>query len=167
VPLELPGMNDHAQRRVDCQGDAVHQAVGNANRMNDERSHAEPLVRFYLVKLCVVQQLMFFEFVLHQCECEFGGIDWNVELGENPGKPADMVLMSVREDDGANRIAILQQIGNVGNNDIYAEKLGFRKHQARVDDDDVIAPTHGHAVHSELAQTAQRYDVKLPSRHNV
>ncbi len=44
-------------------------------------------------------------------------------------------------------------------------KFGFGEHQAGVDDDDVIAPAHGHAVHSELAQAAERYNVQFSSWH--
>ena len=36
-----------------------------------------------------------------------------------------------------------------------------------VDDDDIVTPTHGHAVHSELAQAAEGYDVQFSSWHAV
>ena len=51
--------------------------------------------------------------------------------------------------------AILKQVGDVGNDDVDAQQLGFREHEAGVDDDDVVTPANGHAVHAEFAETAQ------------
>ena len=78
-----------------------------------------------------------------------------------------MVFVAVGEHDGAHLLAVLDQIGNVGNNDVHAEKFGFGKHQAGVDDDDVVAPAHGHAVHAELAQPAERHNMQFSSWHAV
>ena len=62
-------------------------------------------------------------------------------------------------------LAVFGQIGNVGNDDVHAQQLGFGEHQAGIDDDDVIAPAHGHAVHSELAETAQGHNMQFSSWH--
>ena len=47
------------------------------------------------------------------------------------------------------------QIGDVGNDDIDAEQFGFGEHQAGIDDDDVVSPADGHAVHAEFAEAAR------------
>jgi hypothetical protein len=64
-----------------------------------------------------------------------------------------VVFVAVRENDGANALAVLDEIGDVGDNDVDAEELGFREHEAGIDDDNVVAPAHGHAVHAEFAET--------------
>ena len=43
VDLEIAGMNDDAERRVDRERNAIHQAVRDANRMNGERADFETL----------------------------------------------------------------------------------------------------------------------------
>ena len=73
--------------------------------------------------------------------------------------------MAMGEHDGANPLPIFHEIGDFRDNDVDPEQLGLRKHQAGVDDDDVVTPAHGHAVHSELAQPAQRHDFELASWH--
>ena len=57
------------------------------------------------------------------------------------------------------------QIGDVGDDDVDAEQFGFGEHQAGVDDDDVVAPANGHAVHSELAQAAEGYNMEFMRGH--
>ena len=106
----------------------------------------------HLDQLGVVEQPMLFELAFDVGERELGAVDRDVELGEDPRQAADVVLVAVRQDDGANLVAVLGEVGDVGNDDVDAQQLFFGKHQAGVDDDDVILPAEGHAVHAELAQ---------------
>ena len=108
---------------------------------------------------------MLVEFVFDVGQRELGAPDGHVEFGENPGQRADVVFVAVGEDDSANALAVFDEIGNVGDDDVDAQQFGFGEHQAGVDDDDVVAPAHGHAVHAELAQAAQRHDMQFSSWH--
>ena len=63
-----------------------------------------------------------------------------------------MVFVAVGEQNAANFIAVFNQVGEGGNDDIHAEQLVLREHHSGIDDNDVIVPADGHAVHSELAQ---------------
>ena len=72
-----------------------------------------------------------------------------------------MVFMSVGQDDAANALTVLGEIRNVRDNDIDTEQFGFRKHHSGVDDNNVIAPANGHAVHSKLAETAKGHQMQF------
>ena len=76
-----------------------------------------------------------------------------------------MVFVPVGEDDAADVLAVFDQVGDVGDDDIDAEQLGFREHEAGIDDDDVVAPANGHAVHAELAETAEGDDLQFSGWH--
>ena len=78
-----------------------------------------------------------------------------------------MVFVAVGENDALHLLAVFGQVGNIGDDNIDAQQFGFRKHQAGVDDDDVVTPAHGHAVHPELAEAAEGYDVQFSSWHAV
>ena len=54
-----------------------------------------------LDQLGLVEQLMLFELAFDIGQRELGGVDRNLELTENPGQAADMVLVPVGQDDGA------------------------------------------------------------------
>jgi hypothetical protein len=49
----------------------------------------------------------------------------------------------------------LQEVSDVGNDNIHSEQFGFGEHKAGVDDDNIVTIAHGHAVHSEFAKTAK------------
>ena len=65
-----------------------------------------------------------------------------------------MVFVAMGQDYGANVLAVLLEIGGVGDDQIDAEEFGFGEHHAGVDDEDVVAQAKGHHVHAEFAETA-------------
>jgi len=99
---------------------------------------------------------MLFELAFNVGEGELGAVDRDIEVGEDPGEAADVVLMPVGEDDAADFRAVLDEVGDVGDNDVDAEELFFGKHEAGVDHDDVVAVVECEAVHAELAESAER-----------
>ena len=76
-----------------------------------------------------------------------------------------MVFVAVGEDDAADALAVFGEIGNVGDDDVDAEQFGFGEHESGVDDDDVVAPADGHAVHTELAQAPERDNLQFSRWH--
>src|ERR1700727_2931423 len=150
---------------MDGERDAVDQTVGDANGMDGEDSSLEALVGPHLAEVSVFEQAMFVEFVFDVGERELGAPDGNVELGKNPGERADVVFVAGSEDDAANALSVLDEIRNVGDYDVDAEKFRFGEHEAGVDDDDVVTPANGHAVHAELAQAAQGDYLQFSSWH--
>ena len=67
--------------------------------------------------------------------------------------------MTMREHDRLHPIPVFDQIRNIGNNNVYTQQFGLGEHQTSVDDDDVVAPANGHAIHAELAHPPKGYDV--------
>jgi hypothetical protein len=65
----------------------------------------------------------------------------------------------------ANPLAVLDQVGDVGDDNVHAEQFGLGKHEAGVDDDDVVAPANGHAVHAEFAEPAEGNNLQLSYWH--
>ena len=140
---------------MDGQRHAVHQPVGHADGHDGERPKGEAASGQDLDQLGVFEQAVLLELALHQGQGELGAVDGDVQLGEYPGQAADVVLVPVGQDDGANLVAVLGQVADIGDDDVDAQKLFFGKHQAGIDDDDVILPPEGHAVHTELAQAPE------------
>ena len=165
IDLEIAGVNDDAERRVNGERDAIDQAVRDADGMDGERCRLEALVGAHLAQVGVVEQAVLVELVFDVGQRELGALDGDVEFGEKPGQRADVVFVAVGENDGADALAVLDEVGNVGDDDVDAEEFGFGEHQAGIDDDNVVAPAHGHAVHAELAETAERDDLQFSGGH--
>jgi hypothetical protein len=76
-----------------------------------------------------------------------------------------VVFVAMGEDDGADMFAVLSEIGNVGHDDVDAEEFRFREHESGIDDDDVVFPAEGEAVHAEFAEAAKGDDFKFFALH--
>ena len=125
----------------------------------------EALVGAHLAQVGVVEQSVLVELVFDVGERELGAPDGDVEFGEHPGQRADVVFVAVGEDDSANALAVFGEIGNVGDDDVDAEEFGFGEHESGIDDDDVVSPANGHAVHAELAEAAEGNDLQFSGGH--
>ena len=108
---------------------------------------------------------MFFEAAFHQGECEVGAVDGNVELAEEERNGADVILMSVGQDQGADVFAMLLQVGEIRRNNVHAKEFRVGEHHSRVDYDDVVTVADRHRVHPELAESAERDDLQLTIGH--
>jgi hypothetical protein len=76
-----------------------------------------------------------------------------------------VVFVAMGEDDGADVFAILSEIGNVGHDDVDAEEFRFREHEAGIDNDDVVFPAEGQAVHAEFPEAAKGDDFQFFALH--
>ena len=141
--------------------------MSHANGVDSKNSGFEALVGAHLAEVSVVEQSVLVEFVFDVGEGEFGAPDWNFELRKKPWQRADMVFVAVSENDASNALAIFDEIGDVGDDDVDAEEFGLGEHESGIDDDDVIAPAHGHTVHAEFAQATERDNLKFSGGHGV
>src|SRR5215470_7091668 len=158
-------MNDYAQGRVDRECHAIHKTVRDMDGMNGKRPDFKALSGANLMQLDIIEQLVLFQLVLDIGQCEFRSPHGDVQFRENPGQRADVILMSVGKDYTFYRRTILNQIRDVRYDNVDPEQLCLGEHQPGVNDDDVVPPAHGHAVHAELAESAEWYDLELSRGH--
>ena len=85
IDLEIAGVDNDTERRVNRQRNTIHQAVGYADGMNGERPGLESLPGMHFAEVSIFEQSMLIEFVLHVCQSELGAPDGNVKFRENPG----------------------------------------------------------------------------------
>ena len=165
INLEIAGVDHDAQRRVDRQRNAIHQAVRDLNGMDGERPDLEAFAGPNLAQIGVVEQTVLVQLVFDIGQREFGAPDRHIQFGKNPRQRANVVFVAVGQNDAAHPLAVLDQVGDVGNDDVHAQQFGFGEHQSGVDDDDVVAPAHGHAVHAEFAKAAERHEMEFSGGH--
>ena len=156
VDLEVTGVQDDADRGVDGECDAIDQRVGDPDGHDREGPEGEAFTGQHLDEVGVVEQAVFVELAFHERQGEFSAVDRHVELGEDPGQASDVIFVAVGEDDRLDLRAVLDEVGDIRHDDVHAEEFFFREHQAGVDDNNVVLPTEGHAVHTELAEAPQR-----------
>ena len=123
VDLEVAGVDHDADRRLNRQRHAIDQRMRDADRLDGERPDGELLLRRDLDQLDLVEQLVLFELAFNVGQRELGGVHRDLELAQNPGQAADVVLVAVRQNDGADVLLVLNQVGDIGNDDIDAQQL--------------------------------------------
>jgi hypothetical protein len=156
IDLEVAGVDDDADGGVDGEGDAVDEGVRDADGEDREDAEVEAAAGEDLDELGVVEEAMLFELAFDVGEGELRAVDGYVEVGEDPGEAADVVLVTVREDDAADLGAVLDEVGDIRDDDVDAEEFFFGEHEAGVNHDDVVAVVEREAVHAELAKSAER-----------
>src|ERR1700688_4700611 len=61
IDFEVAGVHNHADWSFNSESDAVHQAVGDTNRLDGEDTEVKLLPRRYLDQFGAVEQLVFFQ----------------------------------------------------------------------------------------------------------
>ncbi len=102
---------------------------------------------------------MFLEFVLDEADGQPGGVDRHVEFFEQVRQAADVVLVSVGDEQALDAVLVLQHVGEVRDDQIDAEHIGIREDEAAVDEDHIALALIQGNVLADFTQTAQRADV--------
>src|SRR6267142_986186 len=155
VNLEIAGVNDDAKWSAHGKRDAVNRAVRDGDEFDFVWTDFNAAARNDFAQRGGIQQAGFFEALFDQRECETRAKDRNIEIAKDVRKRADVIFVSVGENDGADEMTILLEVGDVRNDKVNAEELGFREHHTGVYDDDVVAEAKRHHVHAKFAETAE------------
>jgi hypothetical protein len=156
VDLEVTGVNDDAERRADGERDAVDGAMRDGNKFDLEGVNLDEATGCDFAQRGGIEEACFFEALFDEREGEARAVDGHVEVAKNVRQGADVIFVAVGEDDRFDEMAILFQVGDVGNDEVDAEEFGFGEHHSGVDDDDGIADANRHHVHAEFAETTER-----------
>ena len=160
VELVIPGVNDAARRCVEDDGDAIGNGVSHPDERNPERAElSRRIVGMDLTQLGRAQQPMLVELRLDETEREPCRPHLrDAHLAHEVGQAADVVLVRVREDDGANVRSAISEVRVVGQDEIHSEVLVAREREPRVDDDDRAFGLVGSHVLPHLAEAAEGND---------
>jgi hypothetical protein len=100
----------------------------------------------------------FFEFVLNDSQGEGRGEDRGVDLFQQKRQGPDVVFMSVGQDNTGYQRTVFFHVVHVRDNIIDTQHIIFRKHQARVHNEQRCAVLENHHVEADLSETAQGND---------
>ena len=96
---------------------------------------------------------------LEDAERQRRAVDGHVNLREDVRQGADVILVTVRQHDAFDTVAVFQQIRDVRNDEVDAEHVLRREHQSRVDDEDVAAEAQHRHVLADFPESAQGDDL--------
>ena len=130
------------------------------HELEAERADLDGLVaRHQLPQLRGAQEAVLVELRLDEREREpRRDHERHAHLAHEVRQCADVILVAVREHDGAHHLLPVAQVREVGQDEIDAEMLVAREREAGVDDDDrAVRLVDGHVL-ADLAEAAERDD---------
>ena len=125
-----------------------------------KQPRVQTIVRGDGVQLAVGQQPGFFQLELGQAARERSGVDRHVQVFQQVGQRADVILVAVGQHDGLHPIRTLGQVGDVRVYEVDPEHVALGKHQPGVDHQDVPVVLQRQQVLTDLAEAAQRHDAQ-------
>ena len=111
---------------------------------------------FYLVRKSVFLQLE-----ANEPGCQSGRVHRAVEFPHHIGHGADVVLVSVGEDNAAHAVFVFDQITDVGDDDIDPVHILIRKSHAAVNDEYILSIFIEIHILADLIETAKRHDFQF------
>src|SRR5215468_7109607 len=101
---------------------------------------------------------MLIEFAFCQTEREVRGVNRNVDLLQHIWQRAEVIFVTVREDDRGDVLLVLLKNLEIGDTNVDAVHAFFRKAHTGIEHKHLVAVTQQCAVHSKLADTAEGND---------
>ncbi len=165
IDLEIAGVNHHTEGRGNSQGHGAHDGVRHSDELDLEGADVQDLLGLDVDEARLLFEVVLFQAAVDQGQGEIGAVDGDSDIGKEIGDGADVVLMAVGEDEGADELLVFLEERQVGHNQVDAQQLGLGEHHSGIDDDDVIAVADGGHVHAKLAASAQRDYLQLQISH--
>ena len=155
IKFEVSRVNNHAQRRVDRQGNGIRNAVVHIDHFHCETSESEHTACLLREDLRRGEHILFFQFQLNKRSGQRRGVNGAIHFFQQMCHRADMVLMPMCQNEPPDFFRICFQITDVGVNHIHPVHTLPRKSHSRVHDNDVISVLEHRHVLSDLAKAAQ------------
>lgn len=137
VHLKVACMDNGAYGSPEIQGTGIRDGVV---RMDEADLHTADLYFITMMHFiqCIIRNVIFFQFPFDEAAYELGGVYGHIYFIEQVGQTADMVFMTMGDDDGPYFVPVFNQVTHVRDDEVDAEHVVIREGQAGVDDDNII-----------------------------
>ena len=159
IDLEVAGLDDGARRAVDGEGHGVRDGVVHMDRLHRKAAQLDLLSGGDLHELGLARKAEFLQLVADEAAGQAGAVDGQVELLQQVGDAADVILVAVGDEQTLDLILVLHHEGHVGDDHIDAEHIVIREDEAAVHDDHITAALIDRHVLAHFAEAAQRIDM--------
>ena len=139
VELVVAGEEDGAERRLERDAGGVRDRVREVDALDLERAGVHRVADRQHLEVDVAQ-LVLVELRARHRDRQLAAVDDRdlvlAEVADHPRERAEVVLVAVRDHERLDRVDVLAQVREVGQDEVDAHHLGGREAQPAVDDDD-------------------------------
>ncbi|MBA7474994.1 hypothetical protein ES707_10357 [subsurface metagenome] len=155
VQLEVPAVYHGAHRGADYQPDGIRYAVADMERLHPELAQDDLAAGGYHLEPGSGEYPPLLELAGDEPNGELGGVDGDIELGEQVGQGTDVVLVPVGDDDSSYLVPLLGEVGGIWEDQVHPQHLLVGEREAGIDDNDVVAVFHHHHVLADFGEPAE------------
>ena len=160
VHLEIARVEDRADRRANGERHGIGDAVVHAHELDGETAETQLVARHDGMEV-LRRDAAFLQAPLEYAERQRRAVNGHVDLCQDIRQGADVIFVAVREHDALDAVTVLQEIGDVRDDEVDAEHVLRREHQSCVDDEDVVAEAKNRHVLADFPESAQGDDLQL------
>ena len=128
------------------------------NELDVARPDAAPLAVLDGDELRAVTQPRLVDPVPRQPDRELGAVNRDLQVTQQIGQPAGVILVAVREHDAVDLVRPLAQVGELGQDQIDSGHVGVGEHDPAVENDDAAVDLDAGTVTTDLAEPAEEDD---------
>ena len=161
IEFEVSRVDDRSLRGVEGDAETIRNAVVRAEEANLHVAEGQLAARVDLMQSGGAEQPVLPELALNKPQGQPRRVDRQVQLLDDEGDAADVVLVAVGDDQRFDAVPILEQESDVGNDDVDAQKAFVGKFGTAVDDEDVVVILHDVHVFADFVDAAEGDDRKL------
>ena len=155
VDLEVTGMDDGAHLGVDGESHGVGDRVVHMDELHGELARPDALACLHSDELGGLHQLVLLQLQLDEAGGEAGAVDGHVDLLEDVGNGADVVLVAVGDEQAPDPGFVLDEIRHIGDHAVDAVHVITGEGHTAVHYDDLAAVFIGGHVLADLVETAK------------
>ena len=152
VYLEVARMHDDAQRGAHRDAHGVRYRVADAEEFDAQAPYLEGGVGLHDVEAGVLEQAVLTQLDGDQAVGEPRAVYGHVQLGQHVGQRPDVVFVAVRDQYGLQLVAVLDEVGDVRDDEVDARHALLGEEHAGVDDDHLAVVLQGHHVLAYFAK---------------
>jgi hypothetical protein len=139
--------------------------MGYANGLNLKGSRLYAVARLKDPEIDLFARKFLLQLAADERCGEFRTINWDLHLTKQIGQTAHVVFVRMGHEDPPDVLAVLYEIGEIGNDDVDTQHFLIRKAETAVNHNDVVILPDYAAVLADLAYSAQGDD--LNQRHEA
>ena len=161
VELEVAGVHDGSLRGADEHAERAGDRMRHREEVDGDATEIDMAAAVHLAELGGADT-EFGELALDESERQLAGEDGDlvVKVLQEIRERAGVVLVAVRDDDAAELVLVLEDIGVVGQDQVDTGLEVIGEHEAGIDEDHILAALDGGHVLADTVKAAQRNDAE-------
>ena len=155
IEFEIARVDDRAKRRAEINPARIRNRMADMEETDFENTEDVFFPRFNHIERRLLDA-RFFEFPFDEPASQPRRVHRRRHLAQKIRKRTDMILVPVRNHNGANFFFIFDEIAEIRDDDVDPRHVVLRKRHPRIQDDDILAVANRRHIFSDFSESSQR-----------